>query len=378
MTLCTGLAGTLFSRAQNFGMIQGAMVTHQVLEPGPQPTQAYFHVRDVPIYGRVILSPMDGYSDLPFRLICRELGGAMSYSEFVNVDELQSRKPMVKAWQKLRFDPNERPMTFQIYGHDEDRLVDTALRLQDYGPDIIDINMGCYVKDIAERGAGSGMLRQPEKIARVFSRLSKALTIPVTGKIRLGWDESSRNYLEVAKILEDNGASLIAIHGRTKAQAYKGEANWDAIAEVKQTVTIPVVGNGDVRTVADIARIRAYTGCDAVMIGRAAIGNPWIFAGQDRGQVTVSEKLSLMRRHLTLNLEFYGPEIGLILFRKHAAKYILGLPDEGTLRIPLLTCATVDEFDRLVDETLKCSEYEIRDSVSYLGGTTSTVVSQSY
>src|SRR5215831_17541656 len=143
-----------------------------------------FFVRDIPVYGRAILSPMDGFSDLPFRLICRELGSAMSYTEFTNVDELQSRKPTVKAWQKLRFDPSERPMTFQIYGHDEDRLVTTALRLQDLGPDIIDINMGCYVKSISERGAGSGMLCRPDLIQRVFTRLSQGLQLPVTGKIR--------------------------------------------------------------------------------------------------------------------------------------------------------------------------------------------------
>ncbi len=274
----------------------------------------------------------------------------MVTTEFVNVDELQSRKPAVKARQKLKYALAERPMTFQIYGHDEDRLVETAHRLQDLGPDIIDINMGCYVKGIAERGAGSGMLREPEKIAHVFSRLSRSLSVPVTGKIRLGWDDVSRNYLAIAKILADNGASLIAVHGRTKAQAYKGEADWDAIAEVKQAVKVPVLGNGDVRTVADIARIQAHTGCDGVMIGRAAIGNPWIFAHKDREQVTLQEKIALMRRHLALNLEFYGPEVGLILFRKHAAKYIQGLPGEAELRTPLLTSKAVDEFDRLVTE----------------------------
>jgi nifR3 family TIM-barrel protein len=308
-----------------------------------------FFIRDVPVYGRVILSPMDGYSDLPFRLSCRELGSAMSYTEFVNVDELRSRKPTVKAWRKLRFDPVERPMTFQIYGHDEDRLVETAQRLQDLPPiqrpDVIDLNMGCYVKSIAERGAGSGMLRLPDKIGRVIARLAQSLRLPVTGKIRLGWDEASRNYATVARLLEDSGASLIAVHGRTKAQAYTGLADWDAIAEVKQLVRIPVVGNGDVRVAADISRLRAHTGCDAVMIGRAAIGNPWIFAGRDRELVTLAERVALMRRHLELNLDFYGAQTGLVLFRKHAAKYLRDLPGEDWLRLPLLTCTTVTEFD---------------------------------
>ena len=314
---------------------------------------AQFHVRDIPIYGRVILSPMDGFSDLPFRLICRELGSSMSYSEFTNVDELAAtRKRDAKCWRKLEFRPElERPMTFQIYGHDVERLVDVALRLQDMepGPDIIDINMGCYVKSISERGAGSGMLRYPDKMEELFRRLSSVLRLPVTGKIRLGWDDASRNHVENAKRLEGNGASLIAVHGRTKAQGYGGQADWDAIAEVRQAVRIPVIGNGDVKTVTDIARIREHTGCDGVMIGRAAIGNPWIFAGKDREQVTLEEKIALMRRHLTLNLDFYGPQTGLILFRKHAAKYIHGLTNEAYLRVPLLTAGTVEEFDLLIE-----------------------------
>lgn len=314
--------------------------------PSPQ-----FFVRDVPVFGDLVLSPMDGYSDMPFRLLCRELGSAMSYTEFVNVDALRygTYAPDAIAWRKLRFDPSEHPMTFQIYGHVEEKIVETAVRLQELGPDIIDINMGCYVKDVAERGAGSGMLRDPNKIARLFAALSKALTVPVTGKIRLGWDAGTRNYLTVAHVLEDNGASLIAVHGRTKEQAYHGSADWDAIAEVKQAVSIPVVGNGDVRTVADIAAIRARTGCDAVMIGRGAIGNPWIFARKDRLQVSFDDKIALMRRHFALNLEFYGERIGLILFRKHAARYLHGLPGEAEIRLPLLTCTTVDDVYRLMD-----------------------------
>jgi nifR3 family TIM-barrel protein len=321
-----------------------------------------FHIRDIPIYGGVLLSPMDGFSDLPFRLICRELGSAMSYTEFVNVDELAAtRKLDAKCWRKLVFDPvAERPMTFQIYGHDVDKIAGVAQRLQDMrpAPDIIDINMGCYVKSISERGAGSGMLRCPDKMELLFNRLSRELRIPVTGKIRLGWDDASRNHVENAKRLEDNGASLVAVHGRTKAQGYGGSADWEAIAEVKRAVRIPVIGNGDVKRVADIERMRAHTGCDGVMIGRAAIGNPWIFAGKDREQVTLGEKIALMRRHLALNLDFYGPKFGLVLFRKHAARYIAGPANEAegssplttSLRVPLLTANTIEEFDHLIEE----------------------------
>jgi nifR3 family TIM-barrel protein len=291
---------------------------------------------------------MDGFSDLPFRLICRELGSAMSYTEFTNADGILQKKLPDSVAHRLKFDPSENPMTFQIYHHDPDRLVDAAKRVLELGPQIIDLNMGCYVKDIAERGAGSGMLRFPERIAQYFSRASKELPMPVTGKIRLGWDESSRNYLTNAKILEDNGASLIAVHARTKEQAYRGCADWDAIAEVKQAVKIPVLGNGDVKTVADIARLRNYTGCDGVMIGRAAIGNPWIFSGQDRAQVSLEQRIALLRRHLALNLDFYGQRGGLVLFRKHAVKYIHGLPGEKVLRVPLLTAESVPQFDDLL------------------------------
>jgi len=311
----------------------------------------YFFVRGVPVYGDLMLAPMDGYSDLPFRSLCRELGSAMSYTEFVSVESLARRGQHDEITRrKLQFDPRERPMVFQIYGHDEDRIVESARRLQDLLPDIIDINMGCYVRKIAERGAGSGMMRDPAKIARLFARLTRALHVPVTAKIRLGWDERTRNYLEVARILEDNGASLIAVHARTKAQGYTGVADWNAIAEVKQVVKIPVIGNGDVKTVADIARIKAETECDGVMIGRAAVGNPWIFARKDREQVEPAEKIALLRRHLARHLEFYGAHTGLILFRKHAYRYVQGAHGAAALRHALMLCNEVREFEQLVDE----------------------------
>ncbi|MFN8471422.1 MAG: tRNA-dihydrouridine synthase [Anaerolineae bacterium] len=323
------------------------MLTLNCVEPTNAPT---FFVRDIPVYGNLILAPMDGFSDMPFRLICREMGSAMSYSEFVNVDELGGKRWPEKAARKLVFDPSERPMTFQVYGHDEDRLVAVAERLLPLGPSMLDLNMGCSVDTIAGRGAGAGLLCTPPKIGRIIRRLSDALPIPVTGKMRLGWDDASRNYLDVARLLEDSGASLIAVHGRTKQQAYRGTADWDAIAAVKAAVRIPVLGNGDVRTPADIERMQAHTVCDGVMIGRGAIGNPWIFARRAPHEVTLDEKIALVRRHLALNLDFYGPELGLILFRKHVVRYIESIRSLAGYRTRLLTCTDVEEFVALVTE----------------------------
>jgi tRNA-dihydrouridine synthase B len=280
-----------------------------------------FYVRDVPIYGDAILAPMDGYSDWPFRSVCRALGSAMSYTEFVKVEKILSRRSKEPA-KRLYFEERERPVTFQIYGDDPDLLLKAALKVQELNPDILDINMGCPAKSIADRGAGVGMMPTPLKIARTFSKLTAALRVPVTGKIRLGWDRN-RNYKLIARIVEENGGSLIAIHGRTKEQRYSGNADWDAIAEVKSLVKIPVIGSGDVKTVADIQRMQEYTQCDAVMIGRAAIANPWIFAGLDREQVSPELLQQTVRDHLQKSIRFYGEEDGQRLFRKYAVQYLL-------------------------------------------------------
>ncbi len=310
--------------------------------------QPAFHVRDIPIYGDLILSPMDGFSDLPYRLICREFGSAMSYTEFTACEALIRDVPA--ALRQLSYDPRENPqLAFQIFDADEDRIVECAQKIEALDPGIIDLNMGCSVSGVSGRGAGAGLLRDPQKIGRIFHRLSKTLRVPVTGKIRLGWDAHTRNYIEVAKALEDNGAALVAVHGRTREQAYKGEADWDAIAEVKRAVKIPVIGNGDVKSVADIARITSQTGCDGVMIGRAAIGNPWIFQRKDRHEVTVDDVIALLNRHLSAMLDFYG-ERGLILFRKHAVKYMFGMPHVAALRGQLVTCESVSAFHEIVGE----------------------------
>ncbi|MBI5712346.1 MAG: tRNA-dihydrouridine synthase family protein, partial [Chloroflexi bacterium] len=262
----------------------------------------HFLIRHIPIYGDAILAPMSGYSDMPFRSICRELGSAMSYTEFVPAPGINIGAEAVLR--RLMFIPQERPITFQIFGSDVNELEKAARRIEEMNPDIIDLNMGCWADSVALHGAGAGLLCAPQKIGEIFKRLTRAVGLPVTGKIRLGWDDSSRNYLEVAKILEDNGASLIAVHGRTKAQGYKGQADWGAIGEVKARAKIPVIGSGDVRCVADIDRMKQRTGVDAVMIGRAAIGNPWIFARKDSRAVTYEDRANMIRKHLVRSLEF--------------------------------------------------------------------------
>lgn len=290
---------------------------------------------------------MDGVSDWPFRSLCRRLGSAMSYTEFVRAEDvLQERKSVYK---RLTFEPAERPVVFQIYGDDPDQIVEAALLIRDIGPDAIDLNMGCPAKSVANRGAGVGMMRTPLKIARTIRRLTAALDIPVTGKMRLGW-EDYKSYRLVARIVEESGGGAIAIHGRTKEQGYGGSANWDAIAEVKSAVKIPVIGNGDVRTVADIQRMKDYTGCEAVMIGRGAMANPWIFAGLDREQVPPEVVRQFMREHLERNIEFYGEEDGQRLFRKYVAQYLMMKQLNREERREILRKKPREEFLSLLDE----------------------------
>jgi len=279
-----------------------------------------FFVRDVPIYGDTVLAPMDGYSDWPFRSICRALGSAMSYTEFVKVEKILSRSK--EPAKRLYYEEAERPITFQIYGDDPDLILEAALKIETLKPDIIDLNMGCPAKSIADRGAGVGMMPTPEKIACTFKLLTSNLKVPVTGKIRLGWDRD-KNYKLIARIVEEEGGSLIAVHGRTKEQRYRGNADWDAIAEVKSTVRIPVVGSGDVRSVSDIQKMKQHTKADAVMIGRAAIANPWIFMGMDREQVPAELLKQTVHEHLQKSIQFYGEEDGQRLFRKYAVQYLL-------------------------------------------------------
>lgn len=319
------------------------MIAHS--SPGP-----VFSVGPIPIWGDLILSPMDGYSDQPFRSLARRLGSAMSYTEFLNAIDILYGHPHLEN--KLAFLEQERPVVYQVFDDDPERLLKAVLKLRPRNPDIIDVNMGCSARCVSGRGAGAGLLRTPQKIAQIFHDLTHAVDIPITGKIRLGWDDKSRNYLEIAKIIEDNGGSLIAVHGRTRRQGYGGQADWDAIAEVKRKVSIPVIANGDVKTVEDIARIKAHTGCDGVMIARAAIGNPWIFSRINREHVPVELVRSTMLEHLESSLSFYGPEHGLILFRKYANRYLAPCGMSVEVRQALLTAQDKDKFLSLLDRVL--------------------------
>jgi nifR3 family TIM-barrel protein len=310
-------------------------------------TSPTFHIREIPIYGDAILAPMDGFSDWPFRSLCRQLGSAMSYTEFVRAQHIvEAYKHMA---QRLTFEEAERPIVFQIYGDDVDELVQAALRVQDKRPDIIDINMGCPARKVAYSGAGVGLMRTPLKIARIFRKLSAALEIPVTGKIRLGWDDC-KSYKLIARIVEENGGQAIAVHGRTKEQAYGGLADWDAIAEIKSVVKIPVIGNGDIKVPADIDRMKAYTGCDAVMIGRAAIGNPWIFSRLERDEVPPEAVRQMLRQHLERHLVFYGAYKGMVLFRKHALQYLKLQHLSRKTRTEIIIQDDPEIFLKLVDE----------------------------
>jgi tRNA-dihydrouridine synthase B len=318
------------------------------LKPTPETyTTPAFKLGDIPVYDEAILSPMDGVSDWPFRSLCRRLGSAMSYTEFVRAEDvLQGRASVYK---RLTFEKAERPVAFQIYGDDPDGIVEATLRIRELGPDVIDLNMGCPAKSVANRGAGVGMMRTPLKIARTFRKLTAALDIPVTGKMRIGWGDC-QSFKLVARIVEEEGGAAVALHGRTKEQGYGGLADWDAIAEVKAAVKIPVIGNGDVQRVADIKRMQAYTGCEAVMIGRGAMANPWIFSGRDREQVPPEEVHQFMREHLKRNIEFYGEEDGQRLFRKYVAQYLMMKRLSREERRNILSKKPPEEFLAILDQ----------------------------
>jgi len=316
--------------------------------PSTASARPSFIIRDIPVHGDVILAPMDGFSDLPFRSLCRRFGSAVSYTPFVNAMEILAAVP--RSLRLLDFLDEERPVVFQLFDSNEARLLQAALTVLERRPDVLDINMGCSVRCVSGRGAGAGLLRDPRKVGRIIASLTRSLPVPITAKIRLGWDAGSRNYLDVAHAIAENGGALIAVHARTREQGYTGRADWDAIAAVKAAVSIPVIGNGDVQRPEDIQRLQRHTGCDGVMIGRAAIGNPWIFQRRDRRDVPREEIVATIRRHVHGMLETYGPRDGVILFRKHLTRYLPPLNPAADLRAALLACVEAGALDELLHQ----------------------------
>jgi nifR3 family TIM-barrel protein len=295
----------------------------------------------------VILAPMDGYTDHPFRLIARRFGSSVSFTEFINAIDVVGKYPHWKD--RVIFSEEERPIVFQVLDNDPMRIEKAVRILNDLQPDGYDINLGCSSKHVSNRGAGSGLLRDPEKIRIIVRAMRQATPLPISAKIRLGWDADHMNYLDVSHLLQEEGISMLSVHGRTRQQAYSGEANWDAIAEIKRVVTIPVIGNGDIKTPVDIERIRSYTGCGAVVIGRAAIGNPWIFNKIPRSDIDLFGTKDVMEQHLSLMINQYGEKKGLILFRKFTVNYLKPFNILGDIKNLLLTQIHPDHFFQILN-----------------------------
>ena len=312
----------------------------------------------------LLLAPMEDVTDVSFRVLCREQGAAMVYTEFVNSDGLVRDVPKTIA--KMHTLEEEAPVGIQIYGQHPDAMVDAARMAEraaeltgGHGADIIDINFGCPVSKIAGRGAGSGMMREPDKMVAITKAVVEAVGKPVTVKTRLGWDDQSKIIVELAERLQDVGIAALTIHGRTRCQLYKGEADWTLIGAVKANprMHIPIIGNGDITDGPSAKQAFERYGVDGIMIGRATFGHPWIFReirhyldhGEPMPALTVAEKVALARRHLALSLQYKGEPRGIYEMRRHLSCYFKGLPDFKETRMRMVTTLDVAELNDILD-----------------------------
>ena len=319
----------------------------------------------------LLLAPMEDVSDPPFRAVCKDNGADLMFSEFISSEGLI--RDAMKSRQKLDFDEEERPFGIQIFGGDEDALGMSAKICEAVNPDLVDINFGCPVKKVAMKGAGAGVLKDIDLMIRLTAAVVNSTSLPVTVKTRLGWDDNTKNIEEVAERLQDVGIKALSIHGRTRSQMYKGEADWTLIGKVKNNprIQIPIFGNGDIDSPEKAIEYKNRYGVDGVMIGRAAIGYPWIFneikhyikTGQHLAPPTIEQRIEVCKKHLHKSFTWKGPKIGIFEMRRHYANYLKGLPNIKEYRTKLVTLMTVEEIDAVLDEiVLKFSGYEFEHS----------------
>ena len=318
------------------------------------PWRDEMRIGNVELKNNVFLAPMAGITDMPFRVLCKEQGCGLTYTEMVSAKGLYYKDEKTK---KLTFiDKKEEPSAIQIFGSEPYVMAKAVELLNESNACIIDINMGCPTPKITKNGEGSALMLQPSLVGEIVREVSKASKKPVTVKIRKGWDDTKVNAVEIAKIAEENGAKAITIHGRTREQFYRGEADWEIIREVKKSVSIPVIGNGDVFTSEDAKKMFNKTNCDAIMIGRGAQGNPWIFKNIlnniDR-EINSEERISMIMRHFNMMIEYKGEHKAVKEMRKHIAWYIKGMHKSADLKDKIFKSNSKDEIINLLYEYLQ-------------------------
>lgn len=308
----------------------------------------------------LLLAPMEDVSDPPFRAVCKLNGADLMYTEFISSEGLI--RDAIKSRQKLDIFDNERPVGIQIFGGDEEAMAMAARIVDTTQPDLVDINFGCPVKKVVTKGAGAAVLKDIDLMVRLTKAVVRSTTLPVTVKTRLGWDDNSINIEEVAERLQDVGVQAIAIHGRTRCQLYKGSAKWNYIARVKenQRITIPIFGNGDIDSPEKAVEFKNRYGVDGIMIGRAAIGYPWIFneikhfvtTGHHLSPPTIQQRVDVIRKHLHRSIEWKGKKAGINEMRRHYTNYLRGLPNIKEFRLKLVTMDDPYEVDDILDQII--------------------------